>query len=261
MTTTHNALLAQVRKALEIWKALEKQNKELTNNKYNASTISKMKKDDNPPSEETVSGFLEHINTELRKNHYEYDYDTKKYVRIPNENGEMYPIMHNHEGIFKSIAGHYEMFFLASTQNSILKNIFILHADGNVKIEGQGGHTHYGEAKAFGNSLLAINMYSLNRSKEFHYQILLHIGNYLDVFGEKVERLFGMATTITSQNLPSATLRVLIRLKNTVQSQPCEYRENTPEYTELHTLYPNLVPYITQNNAHIHPQRQANDMI
>lgn len=258
MTPSHKTLLAQVQKALNLWKELGLQDKSLENNHYKASTISKMKNDKNPPSEQTISGFLEYINTELAKLYFEYDADSKTYKRSGNYKETPDYNALNHKGKFKSIAGSYEMFFRSSTHHIILKNILVLSADGTVKILGQGGNTYFGEAENFMHSLIAINMRNCNNEKDFYYQILLHIGNYLDVFGEKLERLYGTATTITHNNTPSATLRVLIRLKEHTQAQPCEYQENTPEYEELQSLYPNLVPYL-MNNANIYPKKQAND--
>ncbi len=257
MSNSHQQKLTQARKALEKWKELGQQQKFLANELVPETTITKIKDDKYEVTETVLNNFLENVTKELLKKNYEYDHEAESYVST-NPNNDFIP--ENRSGKFKSIAGHYEMFFLASTKNNILKNVLILDAKGKVIIHGQGGYVHFGVAEHFSNSLVAINMQSIGDDKKpFFYQILCNIGNYIDLYGEKVERIFAIATTITTQNMPSATLRVLIRIKPNEYPQTCEYPFDSLEYHKLQETHPNLIAYLTQPNAVVVLDKRVND--
>jgi hypothetical protein len=261
MSNTHKQKLQQARKALDKWKELRGLDKELViEGRFSAPTISKIKKDDeNTPTEQIVELFIVHIDKLLLEKGYEYDHEAERYISI-NPDNDLIP--ENRFGKFKSIAGHYEMFFLASTKNNILKNVLILDAKGKVIIHGQGGYVHFGIAEHFSNSLIAINMQSIGDDKKpFFYQILFQIGNYIDLYGEKVQRIFAIATTITTQNIPSATLRVLFRINPNEHAQVCEYPFDSDEYDKLQETHPNLITYLTQPHANVVLDKRVNDML
>lgn len=257
-TEEYQVIQTKIQKAVSVWRRKGHQQKNLVDSKsYSESTLSKILGGKEKVGEDTLANVLAFVEDKLNAIGYQYDDNFSEYIL--DEDALEIQNKTQREGIFSKMAGLYEMYHLAAEGGIILKNILQIYPDGNVLIMGKENNTYYGKAHNFLNNLVCINIHRANHYDFFH-QIIFDIGNYLMYGGEQVQRIFGISTTISLENMPMANLRVLIRLPQEMRSQPFQYVPYSAEWQELNAQYPNLIAYLTEN-ATLKLKKRINDLI
>ncbi len=256
-TEEYESKRLQAQKGIKVWvEVLKRPQKELCD--YGQITmLSKIKNDNNKVGHDTLNNLFEKINEKLAEENFEFHTGFREYVK--NSDKMVTDVLENSSGIFLKISGVYEMYHRTTEGNCILKNILELGADGKVLIRGQEGKIYYGKAVNFLNNLIVINIHRAG-DYDFYYQIAFDIGNYLMISGENVARIFAVATTISLENMPLATLRVLLRVPKDAISQPFVFQPNTIEMNNLIEKNAALVNYLSENSL-LRLKKRVNDEI
>ncbi|MCP1382187.1 hypothetical protein [Runella salmonicolor] len=148
----------------------------------------------------------------------------------------------------RHLCGKYERYSLCEDQKRLVKDIVTIYADGKVIVRSMEG-IQKGVASYFMNSILAINLNTLNDKDAISTHLLMYVGRFEY---KDIECLHAVCSTINSHNIPLSRHEVLIPTKTLgILSEIIQIESQA--FYKLNYKYPQLLkslqarPLLTSN--------------
>lgn len=145
----------------------------------------------------------------------------------------------------RHLCGKYERYSLSEDQKRIIKDIVTIYADGKVIVRSMEG-IQKGVASYFMNSILAVNLNTLNDKDAIGTQLLMYVGRFEY---KDIECLHAVCSTINSHNIPLARHEVLIPT-NTLGILSEIIQIESQAFYKLNYKYPQLLKSLQARQLH-----------
>ncbi|WP_428660922.1 hypothetical protein [Runella sp.] len=145
----------------------------------------------------------------------------------------------------RHLCGKYERYSFYEDQKRIIKEIVNVYADGKVVVRSMAG-IQKGVATYFMNSILAINLNTLNDKEEICTQLLMYVGRFEY---KDIECLYAVCSTINAHNIPLARHEVLIPT-NTFGVLSESIQLDSQAFYKLNYKYPHLLKALQARQLH-----------
>lgn len=137
----------------------------------------------------------------------------------------------------RHLRGKYERFWLDKSKSIIHKDIVVIQPNGKAIIRASK-NMYFGEARYLLNSMLQLNVTTLNEEQEIPLTLLMYVGRY--EFHE-IACLHALCLTSSQDNQPVCNYEILVPLtKNDIMTVPQVIDVDSLEFVKLKQRYPEI---------------------